>query len=424
MPMAYCTQCGTKNLEQAKFCDNCGHSLVGAVTPRPTTTTTRKRGRVLSLLLGVGALIVVCAAGAWFLVGVYHRATEESRSPSPGREAPEPTAAPTPRSAAQAADDVQKRAEEVAGTIFGSDEKVSDLPSAPPPIDGGASDVDRADAYAYKEEDCTRLFTDVVQMAGHSIEGALVEASRISEDEENKLGAQVAQAIAKKFAGKLDRDTDQQAYVEAVGRDLITQVGRKKIAYHFHVITEKEINAFAIPGGGVYVYTGLMARLENEAQLASVLAHEIKHIDLKHCVALYAVLSRLPEAAQNKAAVVAAGMIRHPFDSRREAEADRRGLELGFTRAYSPFQTVRFWENMASRKGDRPGQRADGPLAEIVGRVFEEATNVLSTHPAAAKRACLLRNHIRLLLAKYPRDRFYVGRWNYEHKTPASRRRV
>jgi hypothetical protein len=63
-------------------------------------------------------------------------------------------------------------------------------------------------------------------------------------------------------------------------------------------------------------------------------------------------------------------------------------------------------------------------LGEILGRVFEEAANVLSTHPEAAKRACLLRNHTRLLLAKYPQERLYVGRWNYEHKTPASRQRV
>jgi predicted Zn-dependent protease len=201
-------------------------------------------------------------------------------------------------------------------------------------------------------------------------------------------------------------------------------VGRKKIAYHFHVISDKVVNAFAIPGGGVYVYTGLLAKIENEAQLAGVLAHEIKHIDLKHCIALYAVLSRLPEAAQNQAAVVAAGMIRHPFDSRRESEADRRGLELSFTRVYSPFQVVRFWEGMASRKGEKAAQQGNGPLGEILGRVLDEANNVLSTHPDSAKRACLLRNHIRLLLAKYPHDRFYVGRWNYERQTPAARQRV
>jgi hypothetical protein len=422
--MAYCTQCGTKNLDQAKFCDNCGRPLGSAATPRPAAPTRERRSHVLPWLIGLCVAILIAGAGLWYLIAVLARERNEGGSSASQRETPEATATatPTPRSAAQAAAEMQKKAKDVAGAVFGSDEKVGDLPAVAD-VDGAAKDVERADAYAYKEEDCTRLFTDVIQQAGHSIEGALVDATHVSEEEENKLGAQLALVIAKKFAGKLDQDEAQRAYVEAVGQDLLAQVGRKKIAYHFHVISDKVENAFAIPGGGVYVYTGIMARIENEAQLAGVLGHEIKHIDLKHCIALYAVLSRLPEAAQNQAAVVAAGMIRHPFDARRESEADRRGLELSFTRAYSPFQFVRFWEGMAGRRGAKPTPRSDNQVGGILGRVFEEANNVLVTHPDSAKRACLLRNHIRLLLAKYPHERFYVGRWNYERRTPAARQR-
>ena len=65
------------------------------------------------------------------------------------------------------------------------------------------------------------------------------------------------------------------------------------------MISDDTVNAFAVPGGGVYFFTGILNTITNEAQLAGIIAHEVKHVDLRHCIALFQVLSRLPEAAQN-----------------------------------------------------------------------------------------------------------------------------
>lgn len=79
-------------------------------------------------------------------------------------------------------------------------------------------------------------------------------------------------------------DKKVQAYVNQVGQKLAKNSDRPNIAYHFFVIDSPDINAFAAPGGYVYINRGLLAFLNNEAQLAAVLAHEIAHITARHGV--------------------------------------------------------------------------------------------------------------------------------------------
>ena len=73
-----------------------------------------------------------------------------------------------------------------------------------------------------------------------------------------------------------------QAYVNELGQRLAKQSHRKNLEWHFTVLDSPEINAFALPGGYVYVTRGLMAHMESEADLAGVIGHEIGHVTARH----------------------------------------------------------------------------------------------------------------------------------------------
>src|SRR5262249_6387351 len=102
----------------------------------------------------------------------------------------------------------------------------------------------------------------------------------LSEDDELKLGEDVHNEILKKL--RLVRDSNLNTYVDSVGQGLARRSGRPNIPWHFYVIDDKSVNAFATLGGRVYVHTGLLAATNSEAQLASVMGHEIGHIVGRH----------------------------------------------------------------------------------------------------------------------------------------------
>ena len=77
-------------------------------------------------------------------------------------------------------------------------------------------------------------------------------------------------------------DAEWQAYLNRIGQKIVKVCDRKDISYHFTVIQSDQINAFAAPGGYVYFYTGLLRLMEDEAELAAVMAHEVSHVVARH----------------------------------------------------------------------------------------------------------------------------------------------
>lgn len=104
----------------------------------------------------------------------------------------------------------------------------------------------------------------------------------MSEQQEIEMGRSYAQEIAKQYPRYADEKL--QAYVQQVGERVARHGHRSHLNYSFTVIDSPDVNAFAIPGGHIYIHRGLMAYLDSEAQLAAVLGHEVGHVTARHSV--------------------------------------------------------------------------------------------------------------------------------------------
>src|SRR5260370_14234223 len=102
-----------------------------------------------------------------------------------------------------------------------------------------------------------------------------------SAQEEVKAGQQAAAQVSKQLPVLPDSDP-VTLYVQRLGRQLAAHAPGEKWPYTFHVVNQKEINAFALPGGPIFVNLGTIQAADNEAQLAGVIAHEISHVVQRH----------------------------------------------------------------------------------------------------------------------------------------------
>ncbi len=179
-----------------------------------------------------------------------------------------------------------------------------------------------------------------------------------SVERESQVGAEQASVIERTIG--LDRDPNTAAYVEQVGQRLAAQAGRKEISYRFYVVDMTVPNAFALPGGYVYVSRGLLALLNSEDELAGVLGHEIGHVEARHAVkrsqaALATALATAPVqiaagitgiaasaiSPDLGAGIVGAGQtltqaVLAPYGREQEREADRLGQQISARAGWDP----------------------------------------------------------------------------------------
>ena len=107
-----------------------------------------------------------------------------------------------------------------------------------------------------------------------------IQVANISDEQEVEIGKQTNQQVLNQYP--LYDNPQIQKYVSDLGQELIQNSDSRDIPFTFQVVASEEINAFATPGGFVYVTTGLLKAAENRAQLASVVSHEIAHINERH----------------------------------------------------------------------------------------------------------------------------------------------
>jgi predicted Zn-dependent protease len=178
--------------------------------------------------------------------------------------------------------------------------------------------------------------------------GKVLSAVReISVEEEVEIGRQISGNLL--GAAPLVPDDALQAYVNRVGRWIASQSGRSDLKWTFGVIDSADINAFAAPGGYVFITKGLYARLQDEAQLAGVLAHEIAHVQEKHHLKVLQkqqlmslgsdALSRKIKGEEVVQKLIGSGaeILARGLDKTAEFEADRVGVVLAARAGYDAF---------------------------------------------------------------------------------------
>jgi len=108
------------------------------------------------------------------------------------------------------------------------------------------------------------------------------ELSLVSESQEIEMGKQSAQEVAQTIG--LYNDANAQAYVAQIGKPIAASSERPNLPWEFHVVDDPSVNAFALPGGFIYVTRGLMTTINDEAEFATVIGHEIGHVTNRHSV--------------------------------------------------------------------------------------------------------------------------------------------
>lgn len=182
--------------------------------------------------------------------------------------------------------------------------------------------------------------------AGNASDAAIPLVGNPNDGDEERLGREVAGRLLG-AAGLVQSDALQK-YVNKVGRYVAAQSGRPDLNWTFGVIESPSVNAFAAPGGYVFVTRGLYAMLQNEAELAGVLAHEVGHVNARHHVRLMQkqrVLSLGQEFLTQKARsesvkkVVGNGaeIMARALDKDSEFEADRLGVYYATRAGYDTY---------------------------------------------------------------------------------------
>jgi len=169
------------------------------------------------------------------------------------------------------------------------------------------------------------------------------ELTLISAEQEKKIGSEEAKKVEQQM-GLLD-DSRFVPYLNQLGQRLAEQSPRKDVTYQFHLVDMPEPNAFALPGGYVYVTRGLLALTNSEDELAGVVGHEIGHVAARHSVqkiskqgpfaVLFGIVSGITGLVSPLVGNIIGGvgdfaqsLVFSPYSRSQETEADKVGQEM------------------------------------------------------------------------------------------------
>ena len=210
----------------------------------------------------------------------------------------------------------------------------------------------------------------------------------VSLDEEWQMGTQLEAEIGRQV--RLSNDATLNAYVNELGRKVVAQTEMANRTWKFRVVQSDEVNAFNVPGGLVYVNTGLIKAATSASELAGVIAHEVHHGVSRHgterlskqyglSAAAGLVLGRDPGLAQQIAAQIVAGGAIARFSRADESESDQYGVRYMARAGYNPEGMATMFEKLLAQRRSRPSS---------VEQFF-------STHPLAEDRIRNVRSEIR-----------------------------
>jgi predicted Zn-dependent protease len=207
----------------------------------------------------------------------------------------------------------------------------------------------------------------------------------VSDEQMAEVGAQAFQQIEQKTP--LSRDARQVRFVTCVADAITTAIAGNSTPWEVKVFDSPEINAFALPGGHIGVYSGLLKVATDQDQLAAVIGHEVSHVLAHHSAERYsqAIAANLGAGLIGAVAGVdpnlvgdASTLLLLHFSREQESEADLLGLDLMSRAGFDPHGALALWQKMSQLGGARPPA-------------------ILSDHPSDAAR-------IQQLAARVPQD--------------------
>lgn len=203
-------------------------------------------------------------------------------------------------------------------------------------------------------------------LIGIAITSSLV-ACGISQQQEIQMGQEYAQQINAQLP--IVQDPELNRYINVLGDSIARLTSRSDLNWHFFIVDAQEVNAFAVPGGYVYVNRGLIQRTDQMDELAGVLGHEIGHVVRRHTVkqmekaqganvgvTLACILTSICNSQIAGAAInIAGGAVFARFSRQDEAEADNEGFNNVVRAGISPVGMVTMFRKLLEERKNRPG---------------------------------------------------------------------
>jgi predicted Zn-dependent protease len=249
--------------------------------------------------------------------------------------------------------------------------------------------------------------------------------SLVSPEKELQMGREAYPAVLAEYG--IYQDSTVQRYVNGVGQRLAHVSHLPNLEWHFTVIDDPAVNAFAMPGGYIYVTRGILAHLNSEAQLAGVLGHEIGHVTARHSaqqmsqqqiagigLGVASIFSRTA-AQYGQLAQQAMGLMFLKYSRDHETEADALGVDYATKAGYDPAEIPATYA-MLKRVSDRAGQRLPGYMSTHPDPGDREVRTTSLAASARAGKTGLLIRHDELLrevngivFDNDPRDGYFEG---------------
>lgn len=205
---------------------------------------------------------------------------------------------------------------------------------------------------------------------------------RLSDTEEMRAGG----ILLDQWYAPMEKDE----YLQKVLDRLVKKGGvrRPGISYRVQIIQDGCVNAFAMPGGYLFVTSGMMDFLKNEAELAMILGHEMAHVELYHCSDRISAEVRAKKAGLPLLEGVAAlgnQIMTQGYQDEQEHEADRWGMQLAAESGYDPSAATQLFQRLLAHSGgERPAPKRI--REEVRATLLEGLEDLFASHPATSKR--------------------------------------
>ncbi|MBU0759624.1 MAG: M48 family metalloprotease [Candidatus Omnitrophica bacterium] len=210
----------------------------------------------------------------------------------------------------------------------------------------------------------------------------------ISTDKEIEMGRRIAESLEKNPEVKLDPDPLMAKRVSDIGARIASVTDRKEVNYTFRVIDDDDVNAFALPGGYVFIFRGLVEKVDSDDELAGVIAHEMAHVVARHSIkrlqgglgyTILQILMVVSGTREVRNINAAFGQLTMAYSREDEALADMMAIKYLRKAGYEPFAMLSFLEKLQQvhrEQAIRPysSYRSHPHIADRIRMVRQELT--------------------------------------------------